>query len=209
MRDLIGEVRCFARVDLPPDWRACDGSALAIAEHQPLFSLLGWRFGGDWWTTFRLPLLHARGPAPGVAYAIALNGLYPTREGTMLHAHVGEIRLFAGQYPPDGWLPCDGRELPIEAPYLELYEIIGKTWGGGDDTFALPNLWNQSLVDTHDVGKLSYIVAIATLDAATPHADDETGARADRRVRESRQGAVRKEISAEATATLTRLAGAM
>lgn len=168
--DLIGEVRPFARAELPVGWRECDGSLLDIADHQPLFSLLGWRFGGDGWTTFGIPALHSAASA-ALRYGIAVNGLYPTREDIMLAApQVGEIRLFAGDQAPATWLPCDGRELPIEAPYLELYEIIGRTWGGGDATFALPNLWNQSMIDAHGVGKLSYIVATVQLDAATRNA---------------------------------------
>ena len=43
-----------------------------------------------------------------------------------------------------GWIPCDGRALPIEAPYLDLYGAIGKRWGGDVATFVVPNLWDAS-----------------------------------------------------------------
>jgi microcystin-dependent protein len=174
--DVIGEVRAFARAELPPGWLDCDGRVLEIAEHQPLFSLLGWRFGGDGWTTFRLPELR-RYPAASVQplpCGIAVNGIYPTRTETMIEAdHIGEIRHFAGLHAPPGWLPCDGRELPIEAPYLELYAAIGKTWGGGAETFALPNLWSEPDPGTTTEGegfsRLSYIVAIGESVADAPH----------------------------------------
>ena len=54
--------------------------------------------------------------------------------------HIGEIRLFAGDYEPDGWAYCDGRMLdPKQHP--ELFQKIGTTFGGdGKAAFALPDL---------------------------------------------------------------------
>ncbi len=83
---LIGEIRRFPEGKVPDNWISCDGSVLPIAEHQPLFSLLGWRFGGDGWTTFRLPAIHAH--AGALAYAIALNGT--ELEGQTLRAKFDE-----------------------------------------------------------------------------------------------------------------------
>ena len=122
---LIGEVRCFDCDAVPDGWLACDGALVDIAEHQPLFSLLGWRFGGDGRTTFALPTLHAA-TAPGPAiYAIAVKGLYPTKDDTMLETpEAAAIRLFAGENTPAGWQPCDDRELPVERPYIELHHAI-------------------------------------------------------------------------------------
>jgi microcystin-dependent protein len=171
--DLIGEVRPFARGELPEGWMPCDGSELVIAEQQPLFALLGWRFGGDRRTTFRVPALwsNASRPAPKVIYGIAVNGLYPTKDDTMLEATVGEIRFFAGHHAPTGWVPCDGRVLPIEAPYLDLYSVIGKRWGGDVETFGVPNLWDEVDADVAgSVGRMSYLVAVAA--PPSPPADD-------------------------------------
>jgi microcystin-dependent protein len=54
--------------------------------------------------------------------------------------YVGEIRLFAGNFAPQGWLPCDGSLVPI-ADYDTLFQLIGTTYGGdGQTTFALPDL---------------------------------------------------------------------
>jgi microcystin-dependent protein len=53
---------------------------------------------------------------------------------------VGEIRLFAGNFPPNGWLFCDGQILSI-AENDVLFNLIGTTYGGdGQNTFAVPDL---------------------------------------------------------------------
>jgi microcystin-dependent protein len=54
--------------------------------------------------------------------------------------YVGEIRIFAGNFAPAGWLFCDGALLPISENET-LFALIGTTYGGdGQSTFALPNL---------------------------------------------------------------------
>jgi len=54
--------------------------------------------------------------------------------------YVGEIMPFAGNFAPQGWLPCNGQLLPI-ANYDTLFNLIGTTYGGdGQFTFALPDL---------------------------------------------------------------------
>lgn len=53
---------------------------------------------------------------------------------------IGEVKAFAGDYAPVGWLRCDGQPLLI-ASYPNLYSIIGTTYGGdGITTFAVPDL---------------------------------------------------------------------
>lgn len=60
---------------------------------------------------------------------------------------VGEIRMFAGNFAPTGWMFCAGQLLPI-AGNETLFNLIGTTFGGdGQTTFALPNL--QSRVPMH------------------------------------------------------------
>ena len=55
-------------------------------------------------------------------------------------AFAGELRIFPWAATPQGWLPCDGRELTI-ADHQQLYSVIGTTYGGdGQTTFALPDL---------------------------------------------------------------------
>jgi microcystin-dependent protein len=54
--------------------------------------------------------------------------------------YIGEIRLFAGNFPPAGWYACDGSLLPISENDA-LFALIGTTYGGdGQSTFALPDL---------------------------------------------------------------------
>jgi microcystin-dependent protein len=54
--------------------------------------------------------------------------------------YIGEIRIFAGNFAPVGWLLCQGQLLPI-SQYDVLFNLIGTTYGGdGETTFALPNL---------------------------------------------------------------------
>jgi microcystin-dependent protein len=58
----------------------------------------------------------------------------------MSQPFVGEIRMFAGNFPPAGWMFCDGSILSI-AENEVLFQLIGTTYGGdGQSTFALPNL---------------------------------------------------------------------
>ena len=53
---------------------------------------------------------------------------------------IGEIRLFGGNFAPEGWALCQGQTLAI-AQNQALYSLIGTTYGGdGVSTFKLPDL---------------------------------------------------------------------
>lgn len=55
-------------------------------------------------------------------------------------AYTGEIRLFAGNYAPEGWLLCNGTMLSI-SDNEALFALIGTTYGGdGRVSFAVPDL---------------------------------------------------------------------
>lgn len=65
----------------------------------------------------------------------------------MAQPYIGEIRMFAGNFAPVGWMFCDGQLLAISENET-LFNLIGTTYGGdGQSTFALPNL--QSRVPMH------------------------------------------------------------
>jgi microcystin-dependent protein len=65
----------------------------------------------------------------------------------MANAFIGEIRMFAGTFAPQGWALCDGQLMPISENDA-LFNLIGTTYGGdGQSTFGLPNL--QSRVPLH------------------------------------------------------------
>jgi microcystin-dependent protein len=58
----------------------------------------------------------------------------------MSNPYIGEIRLFAGNFAPAGWMFCEGQLIPISENDA-LFTLIGTTYGGdGQNTFALPDL---------------------------------------------------------------------
>lgn len=61
---------------------------------------------------------------------------------------IGEVRMFAGNFAPEGWALCDGRMLSITGNEV-LYALIGTTYGGdGVKTFALPDFRGRLPVHT-------------------------------------------------------------
>lgn len=63
-----------------------------------------------------------------------------------MDAYTGEIRMFAGNYAPQGWMTCDGQRLSINQ-YTALFSILGTSYGGdGVQTFQLPNLASRAPV---------------------------------------------------------------
>lgn len=77
----LGEIRMFGGDFAPRGWARCHGQLLPIADHAPLFSLIGTTYGGDGVETFALPDLRPGAPpgAAHVTFIIALAGVYPTR----------------------------------------------------------------------------------------------------------------------------------
>lgn len=76
----------------------------------------------------------------------------------MSNPYVGEIRMFAGNFAPAGWMFCQGQTLPISENET-LFQLIGTTYGGdGQETFNLPNL--ASRVPTHQgsQGGINYVL---------------------------------------------------
>jgi microcystin-dependent protein len=54
--------------------------------------------------------------------------------------YVGEIRMFAGNFAPAGWMFCEGQTLAISENEV-LFNLIGTMYGGdGQETFNLPDL---------------------------------------------------------------------
>lgn len=77
----------------------------------------------------------------------------------MSNPYVGEIRMFAGNFNPAGWMLCQGQLLAI-SEYDTLFNLIGTTYGGdGQNTFALPDL--SSRVPIHQgqgAGLSTYVI---------------------------------------------------
>lgn len=58
----------------------------------------------------------------------------------MVEAYLGEIRMFAGDYAPEGWALCQGQTLDI-GEHTALYTLLANEYGGdGRRTFKLPDL---------------------------------------------------------------------
>lgn len=69
---------------------------------------------------------------------------------SQVESYIGEIKLFAGNYPPSGWAFCDGQTLQISQNQA-LFSIIGTYYGGdGKTNFQLPDL--RSRVPVHAGG---------------------------------------------------------
>ncbi|HEY3861626.1 MAG TPA: tail fiber protein [Verrucomicrobiae bacterium] len=65
----------------------------------------------------------------------------------MANPYIGEIRLFACNFAPQGWAFCNGQLLSIQQNSA-LFSLLGTTYGGdGRTDFALPNL--QGRVPIH------------------------------------------------------------
>jgi microcystin-dependent protein len=62
--------------------------------------------------------------------------------------YIGEVRLVAFNYAPQGWALCNGQILQISQNQA-LYALLGNTYGGdGRSTFALPDLRGRLPIHT-------------------------------------------------------------
>src|SRR5512138_3168989 len=80
----------------------------------------------------------------------------------MAQPYVGEVKMFAGNFAPAGWMFCEGQLLPI-SEYETLFILIGTTYGGdGQSTFALPDLRGRlPLHNGTDSGGMTYVIGEA------------------------------------------------
>ncbi len=77
----------------------------------------------------------------------------------MASPYIGEIRMFGGNFAPQGWATCDGQLLAISENDT-LFNLIGTTYGGdGQDTFALPNLAARLPIHIGNNGTSTYSLA--------------------------------------------------
>lgn len=54
--------------------------------------------------------------------------------------YIGEVRLFAGDFAPEGWALCNGAAYSV-SEYQALYSVIGTLWGDdGPTRFRVPDL---------------------------------------------------------------------
>ncbi len=70
-----------------------------------------------------------------------------------MECYLGMVLLFAGNYAPEGFALCDGRQLTIRENQA-LFAVIGTEYGGDNQTyFNLPKLQAPS-------DHLHYIICI-------------------------------------------------
>lgn len=63
-----------------------------------------------------------------------------------MEVFIGSIVAFGFNFPPYGWVSCNGQLLSI-AEYTTLYALIGTAYGGnGQTTFGVPNLQGRAPV---------------------------------------------------------------
>ncbi len=77
--------------------------------------------------------------------------------------YLGEIRIFAGTYAPQGWALCQGQLLAIRQ-YTALFALLGVNYGGnGTTTFGLPDLRGRLPVGTgQSPGNSNYAQGVTT-----------------------------------------------
>jgi microcystin-dependent protein len=78
--------------------------------------------------------------AQAINYIICVNGNWPSPNSATVSPFLGEIKLFAGNFAPQGWMLCQGQLLSINQN-TSLFSLLGTSYGGnGQTTFALPDL---------------------------------------------------------------------
>ena len=58
--------------------------------------------------------------------------------------YFGTIALFAFGFTPRGWMLCDGKTLEVRR-YSAVYALLGNSYGGDYNNFALPNLNTETV----------------------------------------------------------------
>jgi microcystin-dependent protein len=83
-----------------------------------------------------------------VGAAVGVSSLTRARAQTgAVDAYVGELRLFAGDYAPAGWLPCRGGDLDRDR-FGKLADALGDAFGREGGKPQLPDLRGRALLGT-------------------------------------------------------------
>jgi len=118
--------------------------------------LISWN-GASWvnisGSTYVKPTATNMQPYLVVNYSIALQGIFPMRNGT--ENFIGEVCLYGFNFPPKGWALCDGQIISI-AQNTALFTLLGTQYGGnGTTTFALPDLRGRAAMSQGQAPGLS------------------------------------------------------
>jgi len=64
----------------------------------------------------------------------------------MAEPFLGQVEIYAFDFPPKGWATCSGQLLPINQNQA-LFSLLGTTYGGnGQTTFGLPDLRGRTAI---------------------------------------------------------------
>jgi microcystin-dependent protein len=103
----------------------------------------------------------------------------PAAAGTLSggqNPFLGEIIAVPFNFVPRGWLPCDGRLMPL-SQNTALFSLLGTMYGGnGQSTFALPDLRGRVIVgpgqgqglSNYDIGQTGGEAGVALLAEQMP-----------------------------------------
>ncbi|MBF2026984.1 MAG: tail fiber protein [Oscillatoriales cyanobacterium C42_A2020_001] len=106
-------------------------------------------FGSSTTSTNATPLaVNNTQPFTTLNYIVSLRGVFPTVGGAVpTEQFLGEVRMFAGNFAPNGWALANGQLLPINQNQA-LFSLLGTSYGGnGQTNFALPDLRGRSPVN--------------------------------------------------------------
>ncbi|MFC1933410.1 phage tail protein [Chloroflexota bacterium] len=101
---------------------------------------------------------------------------------------IGEIRMFAGNFPPRNWAFCDGQLIAVSQNDA-LFSLLGTIYGGdGRTTFGLPDLRGRIPIHTgqgpglssRPLGAKSGTESVTVMEQALPsHSHNQQGTSSD------------------------------
>jgi microcystin-dependent protein len=134
-----------------------DGRLLEEVSHVDLGGCMGGIYGGDD-AGFNLPDLRSyaaigvsedqTGTRDPVKLTLGMTWMICVQGDALIETSpsISMLRLMSARFAPVGWLPADGRLLPI-ADYRPLFELLGTVYGGdGVVEFGLPDLTDRTPV---------------------------------------------------------------
>lgn len=148
MDGFVGEVRIFSFGGAPSGWALCTGDVLPISQNQPLFSVLGYAFGGNAGQgTFALPDLrgrapvHVGGPVGGIGKQAGTEA-HTLSVGEMTrHSHAVNASTLNGDQPAPSILAAANNA--YGPPYLDVPlrpGTVSTTGGGQSHTNMQPSI---------------------------------------------------------------------
>ena len=77
----------------------------------------------------------------GLRYIICVEGGFtPDTVNNAGGSYISEIKIFAGNFPPSGWMFCEGQYIS-RSTYAILFSLVGTTYGASQTTnFGIPDL---------------------------------------------------------------------